>query len=130
MSVDQLVQNYQSSINTRIFSTSQSDNLGNCLDTESFNSYDHGPGLNLRLYGSLEPEAYDLSRVTAPVHLFWSQGDLIVTPKDTAWLASQLGNLAGSHRIADLNFTHLDFALGSNVNEVVNLPILALMTPP
>lgn len=104
--------------------------MENGLDTESFNGYDYGSGLNLRLYGSIEPKAYNLSLVTAPVHLFWSQGDLIVTPKDTAWLASQLGNLAGSHRIADLNFTHLDFALGSNVNEVVNLPILDLMPPP
>ena len=32
-------------------------------------------------YGQLTPPTYDLSRVTAPVYLFWGDNDLLTTPE-------------------------------------------------
>ena len=96
----------------------------------SFNAYDYGPGRNLRLYGTLTPMAYDLRQVTAPVYLFYSRGDLIVAIEDVKWLESNLGNVRGSYCVADANFTHFDFFVGSNINEMVNGPILGLMPAP
>ena len=96
----------------------------------SFNAYDHGPWINLRRYGTTSPLAYNLRLVTAPVYIFWSENDLIVTPKDVAWLTANLGNVKGSFRVADPLFNHFDYVLGMNVNQVLNYPILRLMPPP
>lgn len=48
---------------------------------ETFIKYDYGPQGNLEHYGQLTPPTYDLSRVTAPVYLFWGDNDLLTTPE-------------------------------------------------
>jgi len=48
---------------------------------ETFIKYDYGPQGNMEHYGQLTPPTYDLSRVTAPVYLFWGDNDLLTTPE-------------------------------------------------
>lgn len=46
---------------------------------EIFQHYDFGKKGNLELYGTPEPAVYDLSKVTAPVYLYYGLNDLIST---------------------------------------------------
>jgi hypothetical protein len=46
---------------------------------EIFQHYDLGKKANLELYGTLEPAVYDMSKVTAPVYLYYGLNDLIST---------------------------------------------------
>ena len=39
------------------------------------------------------PPVYQYSNITSPVALFWSDGDILVVPRDVASLASSLPNL-------------------------------------
>jgi len=48
---------------------------------ETFQYYDYGRSENLQRYGQEEPWLYDLSRVTAPVYLYYGNNDLISTPE-------------------------------------------------
>ena len=48
---------------------------------DSFKAFDYGPEENVRLYGTVEPINYDLSRVTAPVYIFWSPKDTYASPQ-------------------------------------------------
>ena len=47
---------------------------------DSFKPLDYGLAEeNLRRYGREDPADYDLSRVTAPVYVFWSRNDFLAT---------------------------------------------------
>ncbi len=45
-----------------------------------FSQYNFGWIGNLRRYGRLQPPEYDLSKVTAPVYIFYALQDFIATP--------------------------------------------------
>ena len=44
-------------------------------------------------WGQASPPVYQYSNITSPVALFWSDGDILVVPRDVASLASSLPNL-------------------------------------
>ena len=52
-----------------------------CVAGQTFNPYDHGARENLNRYGSTKPVPYNLSLVTAPVHVFWGDNDALTTPE-------------------------------------------------
>ncbi|KAK4873436.1 hypothetical protein RN001_015465 [Aquatica leii] len=46
-----------------------------------FRHFDFGPSKNVQKYGKTKPPIYDLSRISVPVNLFYSKGDVLCTPK-------------------------------------------------
>ena len=44
---------------------------------QTFQPYDFGPYENQLLYGQPSPPAYDLSKVTCPVFIFWGEDDKV-----------------------------------------------------
>ena len=46
-------------------------------------AFDYGREENLKRYGSVKPLRYDLSKVTVPVYLFWSESDDLVSKEVT-----------------------------------------------
>lgn len=48
---------------------------------EEFKRFDYGREENLQRYGQEKPPMYDLSQVTAPVVLFYGDGDYISPPE-------------------------------------------------
>ncbi len=46
-----------------------------------FNQFDFGWIGNLKHYGKLDPPAYDLGRMTAPVFIFYGPNDYLSLPK-------------------------------------------------
>ncbi|KAI9553842.1 hypothetical protein GHT06_019111 [Daphnia sinensis] len=93
---------------------------------EIFQQYDFGKKGNLERYGTPEPSVYDMSKVTAPVYLYYGLNDLISTREDSEWAASQLGNVKGLFQVDDELFNHWDFLWSINVNELLYDHILPL----
>lgn len=50
------------------------------VNSHKFRPFDYGKKENLKIYGVPEPPPYDLSKVSAPVALYWSDND---------WLAAK-----------------------------------------
>ena len=49
--------------------------------SEKFLHFDWGKEENMARYGQETPPEYDLSYVTCPVSLFWSDNDLLADPE-------------------------------------------------
>lgn len=47
----------------------------------TFQPYDFGAEKNLIKYGQTKPPAYDLSKVTCPVYIFWGRKDKASAPE-------------------------------------------------
>ena len=45
------------------------------VNSGKFRMYNHGKKDNLAHYGQEEPPEYDLSKITAPIALYWSAND-------------------------------------------------------
>ena len=52
-------------------------------------------------WGQPSPPVYQYSNITSPVALFWSDGDILVVPRDVESLASSLPNLVRSELTKD-----------------------------
>ncbi|KZS16468.1 putative Lipase 3 [Daphnia magna] len=95
---------------------------------QTFQRYDFGPSENQLRYGQPTPPDYELSKVTAPVYIFWGESDKVLTfaqlknavaPGDVAWLASKLGNLKSSTRIEDSEWNHVNFLFSTDAKRLV-----------
>jgi len=104
--------------------------LQNYNSGDSFHRYDFGQSGNVQRYGTAEAPQYNLSLVQAPVNIFWAENDPLVSPKDVAWLASRLGNVKTSFRVADATFSHGDFIWSTAANQLVYDHVLALIASP
>lgn len=101
---------------------------GQSIADKGFARYDHGSWFaNRRAYGSIRPPDYDLSRVTAPVFLHYSDKDPLahVTDVDTLW--RRLGRPIGKFRVPDSEFSHLDFLWGIDARELIFDRVINLM---
>uniref|UniRef100_A0A224YY65 Lipase n=1 Tax=Rhipicephalus zambeziensis TaxID=60191 RepID=A0A224YY65_9ACAR len=74
-----------------------------------FRKFDWGPLKNKRIYGQKRPPLYDIRKVTAPVAIYWGDGDRLTTPRDIARLIQSLPNVALVYKVPVPGFTHLDF---------------------
>ncbi|XP_077291619.1 lipase 3-like [Arctopsyche grandis] len=92
-----------------------------------FRKYDHGSVLNLIIYGSAEPPNYDLSKITCPVALHYTDNDLFVANQDVDQLYSELGNPLGKFKVPLTTFSHLDFIWGIDANTLVYDKTIRLM---
>ncbi|GLH11349.1 Lipase [Gryllus bimaculatus] len=92
-----------------------------------FRQMDHGAKENLRRYGSLRPPAYPLANVTAPVLIFATAGDAIVTLEAVDRLVKILPNVVETKVIREKFFNHMDFAYHQRLNELVTEPALEVM---
>lgn len=45
------------------------------INSDKFRRFDYGIKENMKRYGSENPPDYDLTKVTAPVGVFWSEND-------------------------------------------------------
>lgn len=83
--------------------------FGNVLG--EFREFDYGYFENLRRYGSANPPLYPLKKITADVHLLFSNNDWISNPIDVNCLCNQLKNCT-KKLISDGDYSHLDYIFG------------------
>ncbi|CAN8022882.1 unnamed protein product, partial [Ixodes persulcatus] len=74
--------------------------------------FDYGREKNMKVYGQEEPPLYSLDKVQKDIGLFWSRGDVIVTPDEVRHLLQDLGpRVKKNHFIDDPDYAHASFAL-------------------
>ncbi|KAJ8727885.1 hypothetical protein PYW08_016270 [Mythimna loreyi] len=90
---------------------------GQTIRFEAFRRYNFNSVQNLAVYGRLNPPAYDLKRITAPVYLHYGMSDNEVHYKDLLLLADTLPNVVGVHKVERESFNHYDFIWGMDVKD-------------
>ena len=68
-------------------------------------------GENQRIYNSDEPPTYELSSISVPVVLFWSDNDCLSTARDVTKLERELSTIISTKQV---DFLHLDYLWGEN----------------
>lgn len=89
-----------------------------------FRQFDHGQR-NLIYYDSPHPPDYQLSNVSAPIHLYGAQEDLLTPPNDIEHLKRLLPNVKSYEIIDDYN--HMDVILGRSARANVYEKIIKSM---
>lgn len=100
---------------------------GQGIDGKRFRRYDFGTIRNLRVYGRRNPPAYDLSKVTAPVFLHYSDNDPFAHINDVTRLFRELGAPIGKFRVTNARFSHIDFMWGIDAKTLVYNRIMNLI---
>ena len=79
---------------------------------EIFCKFDFGEN-NLEHYGQEVPPNYDLTRVSVPVALYWSEDDWLAQPTDVQKIIIQLPNIISDYKVFciryDSTFHNLSF---------------------
>ena len=86
---------------------------------DHFYKYDHGILGNMRVYGSYEPDEYDVSKVSAPTALIGGPSDGFADPRDLDVLAEKLPNVLYNKQVESNEFGHLHFILGKDAKSLV-----------
>ncbi|CAH0584279.1 unnamed protein product [Chrysodeixis includens] len=93
---------------------------GQGIADKEFRRYDQGSRMsNYRTYGSFKPPQYDLSKITTPVFLHYSDSDPLAHVNDVDRLFRELGRPIGKFRVPLASFSHLDFLYGINARELL-----------
>ncbi|KAJ8727884.1 hypothetical protein PYW08_016269 [Mythimna loreyi] len=101
---------------------------GQTIRFEAFRRYNYNSVQNWAVYGRLNPPAYDLQRVTAPVYLHYGLSDHEVHYKDLLLLAEELPNVLGVHKVERDSFNHYDFIWGIDVrNQLYERTLIPLL---
>ncbi|XP_025995621.1 lipase 3 [Solenopsis invicta] len=101
-------------------------NSGKVITAGRFQQYDYGLR-NKQVHGSLTPPEYMLSKITTPMHVYYSENDWLANVKDVEKLTSEVSNLASKTLIGDKKFNHLDFLWAKNVKKYLYDPMLNQM---
>lgn len=83
--------------------------------------------MNLVKYKSLFPPNYDLSKITAPVALFYSHNDWLAAEVDVLKLYNKLPNTIGRFLVTDKKFNHLDYLWALDADTAVYNKVFSLM---
>lgn len=86
---------------------------GQEIHSGRFCQYDFGPIVNVAIYNSTIPPSYDVTKITAPLYLFYSKVDDITVFEDTEKLRNQLVNVIDTVVIDDPEWLHDDFILST-----------------
>ncbi|KAF2887085.1 hypothetical protein ILUMI_19088 [Ignelater luminosus] len=93
--------------------------------SKKFRKYDYGEEKNLEIYGQSSPPDYDLSRITAPLAMYYGDKDLYCNKEDVDRTAAEVSNLVTKKVIK--GFNHLDVLWGIDVVQLVFKDVIELM---
>lgn len=89
--------------------------------SKSFQPYDYEDSAeNIAHYGVAVPQPYNISRITAPISLFYSQNDESSVVVDVMKLASQLPTMRDMYEVPSNDFRHIDFIYSCFVRTLIN----------
>uniref|UniRef100_A0A182F2M8 Lipase n=1 Tax=Anopheles albimanus TaxID=7167 RepID=A0A182F2M8_ANOAL len=99
---------------------------GQIYRAKSFQMYDYGPVKNRERYGANVPPEYPLRNVTAPVTLYYSEGDILVPAADVEELADQLPNVVQKYKLASSKWNHIDYLYHANGHRLYRMIVASL----
>lgn len=86
-----------------------------------FNKFDFDDKkTNRKIYGSDTPPAYELSKIIAPVNLYYSNNDDTAAVSNVMLLKSQLPNIKSSYLVPINDFKHVDFIYSRYLRKALN----------
>ncbi|XP_057334104.1 lipase 1-like isoform X2 [Microplitis mediator] len=97
------------------------------ITSQTFSKYDYGETKNLEIYNSSKPPEYNLSRVTSPVALIYSEGDWYTDPMDVDALSEQLPNVVDKYKVSYQKFSHMDFLWAKDAKSLVYDHVIELV---
>lgn len=109
-------------------STRQIIHFGQLYNSNEFLQFNFGWLQNRRIYGTKRPPAYNLTAITAPVFLHYSDNDWLSTPSDVERLMIELPVVVGRYRVPMKKFNHLDFVFANDANKLVYERLLNIMS--
>ncbi|XP_036139605.1 lipase 3 [Monomorium pharaonis] len=92
-----------------------------------FRQYDYGCEKNMLIYNATEPPDYNLTNITVPIALFYSDNDWLADSRDVKKLYSLLPNILDLYRVPLPTFNHVDFLWGKDAFELVYRRLLKIM---
>ncbi|ODM88426.1 Lipase 3 [Orchesella cincta] len=96
------------------------------IEVCKFQRFDYGPKRNLIEYGSVDPQQYDLSRMSVPTYIFYGESDNLVTPADAERLRNSIPPefMRGFYQVDWPLFNHIDFLMANDADILVYNRIL------
>lgn len=94
-----------------------------------FRMYDFGHR-NRKIYGKLTPPEYELSKITTPIIIFWSDQDIFSHSLAVADLLPNLPSVIQVYRVPNERFSHVDYAIADNADRLVYDKILEMLEIP
>ncbi|XP_070382694.1 lipase member M-like [Dermacentor albipictus] len=82
---------------------------------------------NVEQFAQVDSPAYDFSKIRAPVALFSAHKDFFANPDDVSTLRQSLPNVVLDYIVPDLEFSHMDFILGTEAAAFVYRPLIYFM---
>ncbi|XP_031787277.1 gastric triacylglycerol lipase-like [Nasonia vitripennis] len=96
------------------------------VTTGEFKKFDFGASSNEAKYGSAKPPNYDLSKITSPQAMFYSEIDIFSSIKAATRLKKKLKNVV-AFEAAPKGYNHMDFVWANDAYEEVYLAILKII---
>ncbi|XP_022187146.2 lipase 3 [Nilaparvata lugens] len=109
-------------------STNSLMHYGQSVQNGDFKWFDYGQKTNMKIYRQEKPPPYRLSKITAPVALFFSDNDWLADKKDIGKLAKKLKNIVSAYRVPLNTFNHMDYLFAMDVKELVYDNVLTLLS--
>ncbi|VVC89029.1 unnamed protein product [Leptidea sinapis] len=91
-----------------------------------FQQFDYGPH-NLDHYNSPIPPTYPLENITAPIAIFFGNGDYLSVREDVDKFVERLPNVVDFYTVPDEKFEHFDFLWSNGINTLILPNLLKLI---
>lgn len=97
-------------------SLQQLDHLVQIFRSGDFCTYDYGYEGNFEKYGKIDPNVYNLSKVSVPTIIYFGDNDFLASTWDTHNLYKEIQSTVGLQNVIDQKFNHFDFIAAKNVH--------------
>lgn len=102
--------------------------FGQLIRSDAFNQYDYeNKQINREKYGQDTPPPYNLTKITAPIHLYYSKYDDLVTIEGVIKLQSHLKSIKSNYSVPVKGFNHVDFTYSRYVRKGVYNKLMSNM---
>ncbi|CAG4983202.1 unnamed protein product [Colias eurytheme] len=108
-------------------SVKQATHYSQLILSGTFRQYDYGTWGNLHKYRSVSPPPYPVNKISAPVAIFYSDGDWLSSVTDVNILRSKLPNVVDFYRVPLTYFNHYDFIWAKDIKTLIFPRILQLL---
>lgn len=88
------------------------------IESDKFRQYDYGQD-NMKVYGKASPPDYEVTRITAPIALHYSENDFLSEPVDVLRLSKMLPNVVDLHKMELPLWNHMDFLYAKDVRKLL-----------